>query len=668
MHCRGETMRPPSRRLATSTLLSSSLLLAACGIDDDDPVDGEDDTFVSEDGKTDVAGIAEKTPEACAVLRLAREASFRELDDDVRLNRRAANAIVGARANRFIHSLADLDRVKHVGPVAFRRMLDYTRGAPEWACGAQSVQLLATNDFHGNLKPPSGSSGRIQTGPDPLVNRVDAGGAEYLATHVAALEATNPQTVVVAAGDIIGATPLMSALFHDEPTVESMNALGLDIAAVGNHEFDEGPAELLRMAYGGCHPTDGCQDGDDFAGASFGYLAANVTDLDTGTTLFPAYELRTFRAARVAFIGMTLEGTPSIVTPAGVAGLAFHDEVETVNRLVPELKAKGVETIVVLLHEGGFTTGLYDQCVGISGPLFDIVRGFDAEVDVVVAGHTNAAHVCDIDGKLVTSAASFGRLVTDIDLTIDEVTGDVTAKTARNVIVTRDVAKDAAQTALITKYDTLAAPFANRVIGRVSGDLTKLPNLAGESTMGNVIADAQLEATAATDRGGSVIALMNPGGIRADILAAQISGGEQAGEVTYGEAFTVQPFSNALVSLSLTGAQLDALLEQQWTRLSDGTERAMILSTSRGFTYTWDSTRAIGDRVSDLRLGGVAITAAATYRVTVNSFLADGGDGFTVLKQGTARLGGDVDVDALTAYLTAHSPVAPPALDRITRR
>ncbi|HUQ05405.1 MAG TPA: bifunctional metallophosphatase/5'-nucleotidase [Kofleriaceae bacterium] len=661
-------MRRLQRGFATCALLASSLGLAACSTDDDDdPVDGEDDTFVSDDGKTDVAGIAEKTPEACAVLRLAREASFDVLDDDVRLNRLAVHAIVGARANRFIHSLSDLDRIKHVGPAAFRRMLDYTRGAPAWACGTQSVQLLATNDFHGNLKPPSGSSGRIQTGPDPLVNRVDAGGAEYLATHVAALRATNPQTVVVAAGDVIGATPLMSALFHDEPTVESMNAIGLQIASVGNHEFDEGPAELLRMAYGGCHPTDGCQDGDGFEGASYGYLAANVTDVETGETLFPAYEIRTFRAARVAFIGMTLEGTPSIVTPAGVAGLAFHDEIATVNELVPELKRKGIETIVVLLHEGGFTTGLYNECAGISGPLFDIVRGFDAEVDVVVAGHTNAAHVCDIDGKLVTSAASFGRLVTDIDLTIDEVTGEVTTKAGRNVIVTRDVARDAAQTTLIAKYDALAAPFANRIIGRISGDLAKLPNLAGESTMGNVIADAQLEATSAADRGASVIALMNPGGIRADLLAAQISGGEQAGEVTYGEAFTVQPFSNALVSMTLTGAQLDAVLEQQW-RLSGGAELALVLSTSRGFTYTWDSTRAIGDRVSELRLGGVAVSPAASFRVTMNGFLADGGDGFTVLKQGTQRLGGDVDVDALTAYLAAHSPLAPPALDRITRR
>ncbi len=662
-------MRPtlPSLTSFTATALVTSLALTGCVGEDDDPIDGEDDDFIT-DGKTDVAGIAERTAEACAVLRLAREGSFRELDKVAKLNRLAVQSIVGARAGRFFINLADLDRVKNVGPVAFRRLLAHTRATSAYECSTQAVQLLATNDFHGNLKPPAGSSGRIKVSLDAAVLPVDAGGAEYLATHVAALRATNPQTVVVAAGDVIGATPLMSALFHDEPTIESMNALGLQIASVGNHEFDEGPAELLRMAYGGCHPVDGCQDGNGFDGAAFGYLAANVTDEDTGETLFPAYEIRTFRAARVAFIGMTLEGTPNIVTPAGVAGLTFHDEIETVNALIPELKAKGIEAIVVLIHEGGFATGLYNECVGISGPLFDIVRGFDPAVDVVVAGHTNAAHVCDVDGKLVTSAASFGRLVTDIDLTIDEVTGAVTARQARNVIVTRDVAKDAAQTALIAKYDGLSAPLANRVIGRISGDLLRAANPAGESVMGDVIADSQLAATAAADRGASVMAFMNPGGVRADILAAQISGGEQAGEITYGEAFTVQPFSNAVVSLSLTGAQIDAVLEQQWTRQTDGTEKTMILAPSRGLTYTWEPARPIGDRVSELRLGGVAINPTATYRVTVNSFLADGGDGFSALKLGTQRIGGDVDIDALEAHLRASSPLAPPALDRITRR
>jgi len=651
-----------------------ALLATGCAADgaDSDPLDGADDAFAT-GGKDDVFGIADKTPDACSVLRLAREGDYDLLDDDVKLNRIAVDHIVEARDDRFLVDLADLDSVKFVGKAAFKALLKYARSHAEWACGTQSVQLLGTNDFHGNLKPPAGSSGRIITVPAvpgvpgvPAVT-VDAGGAEALATHLAALRATNPNTVMVAAGDVIGATPLLSALFHDEPTIESMNAMGLQIAGVGNHEFDEGSDELLRMAYGGCHPVDGCFGGDGFDGATFSYLGANVIDTATNETLLPPYEIKAFRAARVAFIGLTLEGTPLVTTVSGVAGLEFTDEIETVNALVPELKAQGVETIVVLLHEGGKATGLYSECVGVSGPVFDIARGFDAEVDVVVAGHTNAAHICDIDGKLVTSAASFGRLVTDIDLTIDEVTGEIVTRSARNVIVTRDVAKDPVQTALIARYDALAAPLANRVIGSASGDLTKATSLPGETTMGNAIADAQLAATAAATEGGAAIAFMNPGGVRTEILAATISGGEAVGQITYGEAFAVQPFSNTLVTMHLTGAQLDALLEQQWTLQTDGTEKAMMLSVSRGFTYTWDQAAPRGARVSNLRLAGAAIDPAASYRVACNSFLADGGDGFAAFKLGTARQGGAVDVDAFDAYVRAASPLAVPALDRITR-
>jgi 5'-nucleotidase len=651
------------RNLGTYGLIGLGVVALGVGCDsgDDDPLDGADDSLA--DGKADIAGIADKTPAACAILRAAREASFAQLDHDARLNRKAVEHIVEARAQRFLGTLAALDAVKYVGPHAFGALRDYAVGNAAFACGTVEVQLLGTNDFHGNLHPPAGSSGRIVTGSDPNVDRVDAGGAEFLATHIAALRATNPNTVVVAAGDVIGATPLISALFHDEPTIESMNALGLQIAAVGNHEFDEGIHELWRMQYGGCHPQDGCQDGDPFDGAAFQYLAANVTDVATGETVFPAYTTRVFGAAQVAFIGMTLENTPRVTTAAGVAGLAFHGEVATVNALVPKLRADGIETIVVLLHEGGSVTGLYNECVGASGPVFEIARDLHPAVDVVVAGHTNAAHVCTIAGKLVTSAASFGRLVTDIDLTIDEVTGDVIAKTATNVIVTRTVAKDPAQTQLIAKYEALSAPLANRVIGRAAGDLTRAQDRSGQSTLGHVIADAQLAETASA---GAVIALMNPGGIRADLLAATISGGEQPGQITYGEAFAVQPFGNTLTTVTLTGAQLDALLEQQWSMVS-GTERAMILSPSKSLTYSWDGRRAIGDRVSNIRINGVAISPTASYRVTANSFLADGGDGFLVFAQGTQRASGPIDVDALERYLTAAGTLAVPARDRITR-
>jgi 5'-nucleotidase len=526
--------------------------------------------------------------------------------------------------------------------------------------GTVSVQILALNDFHGNLLPPSGSSGRVGT--------IDAGGVEYLATHISNLRALNPNTVVVSAGDMIGASPLLSALFHDEPTIEAFNLIGLDFNAVGNHEFDEGWHELVRMQEGGCHPVDGCLDGDDFAGANFQFLAANVVRQDNGKTIFPAYKVRSFAGAKIAFIGMTLEGTPLIVTPSGISDLNFLDEADTVNALVPQLKAKGIETIVVLIHEGGVQAAPapFDGCTGISGPIVDIVERFDDEVDVVISGHTHQPYNCEIDGKLVTSAFSFGRLVTKVDLTIDRATGEVETMAAENKIVTRDVPKASLLTALIDKYNAIAAPLANRIIGSITANITRTNNAAGESALGDVIADGQLAATADPAFGGAVVAFMNPGGIRADLTYAGSPAGEGDGNVTYGEMFTVQPFGNSLVTMTLTGAQIERLLEEQFAGCTLGTAR--ILQVSAGFTYTWNAAGPVCDKVdpATIMLNGVVINASASYRVTVNSFLADGGDSFPILIQGTNRLGGAVDTDAFEAYFAANSPVAPGPQNRIT--
>ena len=540
-------------------------------------------------------------------------------------------------------------------PMAIAKPGDDSRAAER--AKTTEIQILALNDFHGNLEPPSGSGGRIGT--------TLAGGVEYLATHVRALEATNPNTLFVSAGDMIGATPLVSALFHDEPTIEAFNAMGLDYNGVGNHEFDEGVDELLRMQNGGCHPVDGCLDGDPFAGADFKYLAANVAYKDSGETIFPPYAIREFKGVNVAIVGMTLEGTPSIVTPAGISHVDFFDEADSVNALVPVLKEQGIETIIVLLHEGGSTSdGLNEttinSCGTLSGALPPIVERMDDEIDVVITGHTNWAVNCVLDGKIVTGAAHQGRLVTDIDLVLSRATKDVVSAKVNNVIVTRDVDKAADLTALVTKYKDLSAPLANRVIGSITATITRTANTAGESALGDVIADAQLWATTPASLGGAQIAFMNAGGIRADLTYAQISGGEQPGEVTYGEAFTVQPFGNSLVTMTLTGAQVDALLEQQFTG-GNG-----ILQVSNGFSYTRTNSAAAGDKVSNLALNGTPIDPAASYRVTVNSFLADGGDNYTVLKSGTDRLGGAVDLDALVDYFAATSPVAPGSQDRIT--
>jgi len=520
-----------------------------------------------------------------------------------------------------------------------------------------SVQILALNDFHGNLEPPAGSSGRIGT--------IDAGGVEFLATHIDQLRSENRNTVVVSAGDLIGASPLLSALFHDEPTIEAFNLIGLDYNAVGNHEFDEGVDELLRMQEGGCHPVDGCLDGDSFEGADFDFLAANVTYNDSGKTIFPAYKIENFQGVKVAFIGMTLEGTPSIVTPSGISHVSFADEADTVNALVSRLKQRQVETIIVLVHEGGaqVPSGGINECNGISGAIVDIVERTSDEVDLFITGHTHNAYNCVIDGRPVTSASSFGRLVTQINLDIDKFTGEPVQIQAENLIVTRDVTRAPALTSLIQKYSAISAPLANRVIGSVTATITRTANAAGESPLGDVIADAQLFATTAPELGGAQIAFMNPGGIRGDITYTA-SGSEGDGNVTYGEAFTVQPFGNSLVTMTLTGQQIKDVLEQQFNNPGPGQNR--ILQVSEGFSYTWDADAPVGSKVSDMTLNGVPIDLNASYRVTVNSFLADGGANFTALRQGTDRLGGALDLDALVDYFAANSPVAPGPVDRIT--
>ncbi|MFG1869986.1 bifunctional metallophosphatase/5'-nucleotidase [Micromonospora arborensis] len=520
------------------------------------------------------------------------------------------------------------------------------------------VSLLALNDFHGNLEPPSGSSGTIagQT----------AGGVEYLATHLAELRAAakKKNTITVAAGDLIGASPLLSAAFHDEPTIEALSMAGLDYASVGNHEFDEGAAELLRIQNGGCHPVDGCADGTPYRGAGFQYLSANAFKTATGKPLMAPYAIHKVQGVKVGFIGMTLEGTPEIVSQQGVAGLTFADEANTANRYARELRRKGVEAIVVLLHEGGTqaATGGINDCVGMTGPIVDITNRMDPSIDVVVSGHTHQAYNCDINGKLVTSASSFGRLITNIDLKIDRRSGDIVSAAAENVVVTRDVAKDPKQTALISRYKTVLGPVAGRQVGVTSQAITRSQETLfgtslGESPLGNLIADAQFAAT--DDEQGAVAAFMNPGGVRADL---------DAGPVTYEEAFTVQPFANNLVTLDLTGAQLYCVLEQQFV-----TGRTLYPSATVGYVVDPSGTTGTvaepcaGTRVvrGSLTLGGTTVDTAATYRVTVNNFLAGGGDGFSALTGGTNLVTGQIDLDAFVDYLTAQSPVSAPTLDRI---
>jgi len=527
------------------------------------------------------------------------------------------------------------------------------------------VRVIALNDFHGNLQPPAGSSGRVTLGDGTTV---DAGGAAYLATHVAQLKADAKNAFVVSAGDNIGASPLASALFHDEPTIEFLNAIGVKASAVGNHEFDEGYQELKRIQLGGCHPTDGCQFRSGYAGAAFPYLGANVT-LDNGRPALLPFTVRVVGGVPVGLIGVTLKDLPAVVTPAAIQGLKFGDEVQAINKTSDLLDRVGVRAQIVLMHQGDEGAGGGpDDCKTKPGIAQRIAQTATPRVDAFFSGHSHSQYNCSVtdpDGqpRPLIQGLSFGRLLSVVDLKIDRRTRDVirSQTKADNVIVTRTVTPDPTVEAIVSRAVTQSAPIANRQVGRITADLTRTAGPSGESALGDVIADAQL---AATTSAGAQIAFTNPGGIRTDLTYASSPAGEGDGVVTYGEAFAVQPFGNIMQTVTLTGAQLDAVLEQQdQTALGLGI-RTLQLSDS--LHYTWSTSASAGARVSNLTLNGVPVDPAASYRVSVNNFLAAGGDNFTVFAQGTNLTGGPIDLDAFTAYLTANSPLSPPPLDRIT--
>jgi 5'-nucleotidase len=539
-----------------------------------------------------------------------------------------------------------------------------------------AVQLLAINDFHGNLEPPAGGNGRIGS--------TAAGGVEYLATHLSKLKATMPNTLIVSAGDNIGASPLLSKFFHHEPTIEALNAAGLDVSSVGNHEFDQGWIELFRMQRGGCHPVDGCQDHTPFDGARFQYLAANVmldpshvdqstlrqigwpSGATTPAPLMPPYTIREIGGARIAFIGLTLEGTRQTVIPTAIRSLTFRSEAATANRLVPEIERLGVRSIVVLIHQGGAQDGSDDDngCQQFSGPIVDIANQMSSEISVVVSGHTHRAYNCTIGGKLVTSASSFGRMITRIHLEIDRTTDRIVSKTAKNVIVTRDVVRDSAETAILDHYRPFYTDLAHRVVGTIARTVSREPNSAGEFALGDVIADAQLEAARRLLGGDISVAFMNSGSVRADLTEKSRDG--TPGRVTYEDAFAVQPFENRLIVKTMTGRMIQRLLEQQFNGAVGGDA---VLQVSDGFRYVYDLRKPPQERVdpATIRIHGAVLQPFGSYRVVMNEFLAAGGSGFAVFTEGTDALTAGTDVDALTAFLGVHSPVEPGPRDRIGR-
>ncbi|MDT4958292.1 MAG: 5-nucleotidase [Pseudonocardiales bacterium] len=557
------------------------------------------------------------------------------------------------------------------------------------------VHLLAYNDFHGTLEPGSQS----------LYGQF-TGGAAYLAKVVKAQQARyGPNQATVFAGDGIGASPLANSLFHEEPATIVANLMHTDFASVGNHEFDKGSAELKRIQNGGCQ-AGGCTGApyalanggstNIFPGAKFTYLSANVVVDATGKTLFPAVGVKQFpttlgkHKVSVGFIGEVLKDTPTIVTPTGVAGLTFQDEADAANRAVAKLRKDGVKTSVLVIHQGGSQSAP----VAINGcnnslaasPIVDIAKRLDPSIKVIISAHTHAEYRCTltVNGvtRLITSASSFGRVLSDITLKMRQTNGELVSASATNILVTNalntpapgvvrqaDTSKEDPQVAaVVAQYVAKAAPLANRVIGKIQGDLTRIASPLGETTLGDVIADAQYVATAPAALGGAQLAFMNPGGVRADLLASAVSsGGEAVGEVTYGEAFTVQPFGNSLVTKTMTGDQIHRVLEQQFTGCG-GQISAKTLQISSTLKYeSAPAAATCAAKIGRIWVAGVLVNPTDTLRVTMNNFIATGGDGFTVFNEGTNALGGAQDIDAFVDYFTANAPagIPVPALGRI---
>jgi 5'-nucleotidase len=563
-----------------------------------------------------------------------------------------------------------------------------------------TMHVLAWNDFHGNLEPAAlNIYGKF------------AGGAPYLAKLVKDRQAIyGRRAATVLAGDNIGASPLASALVNEEPSTVVSNLMNVDFSSVGNHEFDKGAAELLRIQNGGCKPVTGCtgapyakESGGTtkrYPGADFQYLAANVVDTATNAPIFPAFGTKKMRTSSnkdvtVGFIGEVLKDTPSIVTPSGVAGLSFIDEATAANKAVKDLAAQGVKIPVLVIHQGGAQSGTaaLNGCAGslAGSDIAKIAEKLDPAIKIIVSGHTHNEYRCTITTngvtRLITSAASFGRILTDLTLTVNDDTGELAGVEATNTIVENalntpgtgvvrvpDPSKaDPKVQAVVDQYVTASAPLANKVVGRASGDLTR--TATGESTLGDVIADAQLASTSSATTGNAVIAFMNPGGIRADLLTSAISsGGEAPGQITYGEAFTVQPFGNSLVTKTMTGAQIRSLLQQQFAGCGGQTvNRTLQISATLKYeksTTALPASPTAADcaaQIGVISINGVAINPATSYRVTMNNFLASGGDGFTAFNGGTDVLGGAQDIDSFVSYLTAAEPtgISVPALNRI---
>ncbi|RJY10011.1 bifunctional metallophosphatase/5'-nucleotidase [Aurantiacibacter aquimixticola] len=528
--------------------------------------------------------------------------------------------------------------------------------------GPVEVQILALNDFHGHLEQSPGDVSYVVDGQQRSAR---LGGAAQLGATLDALREGNPHTITVAAGDLIGASPLISALFLDEPTIRALSVVGLDLASVGNHEFDRGIAELQRMQNGGCEANtqrEPCAI-EPFAGADFAYLAGNTVDA-AGNTLFSGTAMREYGDARVGFIGLTLEGTANLVADQATAGYTFLDEAETANRFARELVADGADAVVLLIHEGGYVDDRFvlDACPDLSGPIVPIVEALDPAISLVVSGHSHNSYICNLtrpggEPVLLTSAGRYGGFVTQIVMTVDPTADRALSVTGRSVAVTEPAVLHAEAAAIVARYAEAVRPVAERAVGPIAAS-----GAAGRDCLDSpaqaFIADAYLDM--AREAGEPVdLAFVNSGGVRTDLSGAA------DGVLTYGELSAMAPFGNAVTVLSLTGGEIAELLEGQWCDeggLASACESLLVPSDA--LRYTVDRAAPAGERVAGITLAGQPLDLQRTYRVATNSFLAGGGDGFSIFTEARDPKIVGFDIDGIEAYV-ARGTVSVPVCGRV---
>ncbi|MFD7321726.1 bifunctional metallophosphatase/5'-nucleotidase [Streptomyces sp. NPDC059875] len=556
------------------------------------------------------------------------------------------------------------------------------------------VQLLSITDFHGYLQPPTpGQGGRIPAGGGTSVT---VGGAAYLATHLTRLRSGHPNSVFFSTGDNFSGWPFEVDAHQDEPTIEVLNKLGLRFSAVGNHELDVSPEFLVNhMEDGRCFGTvgvDSCftdSTGRRFHGADFDFLSGNIVSKRTGRTVVDPYRIEWFRGADgkrvpVGFISTTVEATVTGST-SYQPGLRALDQAQTIDRYAKELRRRGVEAIVLNVHEGGSpksaATSGYDVCDSAYGPVIELAKKVTPEIDAVVTGDWHSRFNCmvpDPAGKPrpVVEAGNHGALISEINLSLDPKTGEVLRDRTRSVnhAVTRDVAPDREVQKIVDHWAARGAERFAQPLATQTGSFTRTPNAAGESTAADLYADVQYWNANRTPDGRADLALIaaqpaqGSTAVRGDLPYAKGSHPADAdGRILYGESWNVYGYGNPVLTVSVKGRQLDAILEQQWQKQPNGTVKSAPLAVSRNVSYRYDPARPVGDRVSprDVLINGRPLDPERTYRVAALAYTVIGADGYSAFAGYTAPVRDGADHESFVDYLRAHKKISPAPLNRV---